>query len=367
MLRNILNRWFFFNDYRGDHVRALDGLRGIAIIIVLLSHSSVDNMYFHEAFIFLGIGKGGVFLFYALSAYLLDKQISIALRSKQANSFFWKRYFMRRVLRIYPLFIIALIVFWGLTQIGVKAMITDGMDVIRHFFLLEGKGVFWSIPVEFKYYFLSPLILLFCHRYFRWDLRKILILFTLLSMATIAITFYVHLPKISTIKHLTIFLSGTFIAIYEIVKGRPDWINRFEKMLGWTSFIALIIFLMMNLVVMEQYLGITTNNGRKGLIIYTFLSGLMLLGAIYNKGLYKRFLEMKALRYVGVISFSLYLFHMPVVYLLQSGKFDVPDSLRVYFFFGATFLVSTITYLLVERPISRIRISRRKYVEADSA
>ena len=108
----LIDRWFFFNDQRKDHVRSLDGLRGIAVILVLLSHSSNNSIYFHDAIAFNGIGKGGVYLFYVLSAFLLDRQIALALMKQTAESFFWKRYFARRFLRIYPLFIISLIFFW---------------------------------------------------------------------------------------------------------------------------------------------------------------------------------------------------------------------------------------------------------------
>ncbi|MEO5906750.1 MAG: acyltransferase [Saprospiraceae bacterium] len=365
-MRNILNRWFFFNDHRVDHVRALDGLRGIAVLLVLLSHASIEKMYFLDNFIFLGIGKGGVFLFYALSAYLLDKQITIALRNQSADSFFWKRYFLRRVLRIYPLFILALFVFWSISSMGIKTQITDGMDFIRHLFLIEGRGVFWSIPVEFKYYFLSPFILLICHRYLHWDLKKIILFLGVLAIASIVVSFFIYLPKISTFRHIIIFLTGTAIAIYEITQRYPDWMNRIGKFIGVLSFLALGIFLCMNLIMQQEWFGITTNNGRKGLIIYSILSGIALFGAIYDTGLYKRFLELKILRYIGVISFSIYLFHMPVIFLLTSDMFSIPHALRVYFFFGGTFLMSTVTYLLIERPIARKWVMKRNYTPANS-
>src|SRR5258706_6395060 len=123
-----IQRWFFLNDQKKEHIRSLDGLRGIAVIMVLLSHSSNNEIYFHKALAFNGIGKGGVYLFYVLSAYLLDKQISLALINKKADSFFWRRYFLRRILRIYPLFILSLIVFWVSSYLGITTTIVHGID-----------------------------------------------------------------------------------------------------------------------------------------------------------------------------------------------------------------------------------------------
>jgi len=355
-----IQSWFFFNDYKKDHVGALDGLRGIAVILVLLSHSSNNSIYFHKAIAFNGIGKGGVYLFYVLSAYLLDRQISLALMNHSTDSFFWRRYFLRRFLRIYPLFIVSLFVFWAASNAGVTTTIVNAIDILKHIFLLEGMGVFWSIPVEFKYYLLSPFILLVCHRYLQWDIRKIGIFFIVLSAITLGADMVFHFHKISTMKYLIIFLTGTFLAIYTIRVTPLISTSRWAKGIGIMGFVALLCCMVMNPNFMGDWVGISTsNNGRKVMMIYAFLCGIMLFSAHYDKGLFKRFLENKFLRFVGVISFSVYLFHMPVIFFIRDEMIKIPDFLKIYFFFGATIFLSIITYLLIERPLSLIRISKR--------
>ena len=146
-----LQLFFFPNDAHPEHVKSLDGLRGIAVILVLLSHASNNNILFHPALAFNGIGKGGVYLFFILSAYLLDRQIGNAMMHQQADTWFWKRSFIRRFLRIYPLFLIALAFYWGITTAGLETVITNGTQFVHHMLMMDGRSVFWSIPVEFKY------------------------------------------------------------------------------------------------------------------------------------------------------------------------------------------------------------------------
>ena len=106
---------FFPHDHRELHVKSLDGLRGIAVLFVVLSHSSIEGFFSWSPLDFKGIGKTGVYLFFILSAFLLDRQIIFKLRKGQADNLYWLNYVIRRFLRIYPLFAVALIVDWLVT------------------------------------------------------------------------------------------------------------------------------------------------------------------------------------------------------------------------------------------------------------
>jgi len=68
-----------------NRLAALDGLRGVAVLFVLLSHTSPYFPSIHPAFNFKGAGKYGVYLFFLLSAYLLDRQIALAMRRGERN------------------------------------------------------------------------------------------------------------------------------------------------------------------------------------------------------------------------------------------------------------------------------------------
>jgi peptidoglycan/LPS O-acetylase OafA/YrhL len=64
------------------HNMSLDGLRGIAVLFVLLSHASNMNVYLRPFIRFEHTGKARVYVFFLVSAYLLDKQIFLNLRSR---------------------------------------------------------------------------------------------------------------------------------------------------------------------------------------------------------------------------------------------------------------------------------------------
>lgn len=363
----IIQSLFFFNDDKKGHIKSLDGLRGIAVILVLLSHSSFHHIYVHPALAFNGIGKGGVYLFYVLSAFLLDRQIVLALRTEKADSFFWKRYFLRRVFRIYPLFIFSLVVFLLLSVRGIPTVIQSVKDVLEHLFLMEGREIFWSVPVEFKYYFLSPLILLVCQYLMKWDLKKILLFFLSMVIITLALDYYFHFNRISTLKYITIFLVGTFLAVYNLKFSDSFFPSKWHKWISLAGISALLFCFVMNPNYLGNWLGIdTSNNGRKVMMLYALLCGILLFAALYSKGAFKKLLEIRFLRFTGAISYSLYLLHMPVIYLMESGIIYIPESLKIYFFMGATFLVSTLTFLFIERPMSRINIFSSPFILRES-
>ena len=220
MIKDKFNKLFFPHDNKPEHFKSLDGLRGIAVLFVVLSHASNAKMFIHPIINFHAMGKVGVYLFFVLSAYLLDRQIALAFIANKTSIGYWKNYFLRRFLRIYPLFVIALIFHGLLNLVGVKTVIDSIIDIPLHMILLKGESIFWSIPVEFKYYFISPLIMWFCHKFLEWSAGKLLFVFVLIVAISIAIELIFHLPLVSTFRYFPIFLVGTIISIYELLFKR---------------------------------------------------------------------------------------------------------------------------------------------------
>jgi len=349
---------FFPHDGKADHFKALDGLRGLAILFVLFSHSSNRGLIFSEYLDFSHAGKYGVYLFFVLSAYLLDRQITIALRTGKSSKRYWMNYFLRRFLRIYPLFIISLLVHGLLTMYGYKTVIDHALDIPKHIFLVAGEYIFWSIPVEFKYYFISPLILWCFQRWFKWDLTKVMISLAGLTIFSIVLAQLFELPTILTLKFFPIFLAGTFIAIVEVLE-REIFLKKRSRVL--IDILGVLAFILVFLSVPSFTQGVFGKTVDFDNVAYFLPWGILwciiLLSAKYGSGIMKRFFELRFLRFIGTISFSLYLFHIPVLKLLIRSNLGIPEYLMVYVFFFGAIIVSMISYLFVERPLSKIRIS----------
>ena len=356
-LLNTSKPLFFPHDHKANHFKALDGLRGVAVLIVLLSHASNEGMWISPAMNFSGTGKIGVFLFFVLSAYLLDRQIIDKLITNQASIQYWKYYFAKRFLRIYPLYAIVLILYITLTLLGFATVIDEPYDIPLHLLLLKGESIFWSIAVEFKYYFISPIIVLFCASLLKWDVRKCLTYLMGITLICVVLQQVFSFSEISTIRFMPIFLVGTMISLVERV-GLGNWTfsvsRRKIELSGILS--LLLIFLSMPFLFSTFSTAHFNVDASSMYFTYGLLWGLVLIAAKHGAGLIKFVLELKPLRFVGVISFSMYLLHKPV---LRLARMDLvwTEDFRLCVFAILTLIVSTVSYLVIERPLSMIKVA----------
>ena len=359
---SFFNNILFPQDYKKDHFKALDGLRGMAVLLVVLGHTSLDKMFIAPGLNFEYTGKMGVFLFFVLSAYLLDRQIIIGYVNKKANYKFWLNYSMRRFLRIYPLFFIALLVFFAASKFSPSSPITTPRDIINNLFLIKGDGIFWSIVVEFKYYFISPFIMAFCNYVLKWDFKKVSVFLGLITAACIYYVNTSNLSEISFVRYLPIFLTGTFLSIYEVVylKERESDVKK-NKALEIAGLAAALIILL----TIPHLFNTVFGQHIKGWYFhdpifyfpYALLWAIVLLSSKYGKFEFlKKIFEFKILRFLGVVSFSTYLFHIPVMKVIELSKLHINKNVQFYVFFLVTSGLVFLSYLLIERPLQQIKI-----------
>jgi len=150
-----------------EHMPALDGLRGLAVLLVVVAHVfPVSQLfaYYKGPAILLSIGSTGVDLFFVLSGFLIT---GILCESKGSQHYF-KSFYVRRVLRIFPLYYALLAVFIGGTFVpALENLWGPGnrwpywiylsnfypeFAVAPHSFLL----VCWSLAIEEQYYLVWP-------------------------------------------------------------------------------------------------------------------------------------------------------------------------------------------------------------------
>ncbi|NVO04069.1 MAG: acyltransferase [Bacteroidetes bacterium] len=356
-MHKVILKLIFENDLKANHFKALDGLRGIAILFVLLSHSSNASVFIHKNLNFQGIGNMGVYLFFVLSAYLLDRQIAIAFITKKSSKQYWMNYILRRFLRIYPLFAIALISYGILTYYGHKTVIDKLIDVPLHLALVRGEGVFWSIPVELKYYIISPLIMLICHKYLKWYSKKVIYFFLSVIFVLIMIESIFNLPNISTLKYIPIFLTGTFFSVIELLHKKSFKQKKFSKIIEIVGLISIGLILIVTFGFFKHtFSGYFNFRNSVFYLPFAIFWVVILIASKYGLGIIKHFLEIKWIRFLGTISFSVYLIHKPILFAVNNEHFGISSNLKIYVFFIVTILLSTLSFLLIEKPLSKIRI-----------
>lgn len=341
-----LKKKFFPHDNKSYHIESLDGLRGIAVLIVLLAHShhvdNIDNVFQY-------FGRIGVYLFYILSAYLLDMQIVINLKKENSDFRYWSNYALRRFLRIVPIYFLALIGYYLLNRNLLGNFINSPEDIVKSLFMLDAYGVFWSIPVEFKYYIISPFLMLAFHKIFKWDIPLIFLFSLCLYFLSMYVNYEFGLPWTSTLKSLPAFLMGSLMAILKV----GEYKFRNVRLIEIITLFGLGFF---NMYTTEIFF---INEIRSLFNIYVmpiFLFGILISS---QYGVLKELLENKILRFLGTISFSVYLSHMIFAYGLRKYGFQ-NDFYDFVLYFALTVLFSIISYLLVEYPLSKIKIGKYK-------
>lgn len=332
---------FFAGDEHPDHHKPLDGLRGLAVLMVVFGHGANHGLGPFGPDSMMIRGKLGVYLFFVLSAYLLDRQIIKMFQQGRAQWDYWRYYFSRRVLRIFPLFFLALVVFRVANAAGLKVVIHSWGQLWEHLALQRGDHIFWSIPVEFKYYLISPILLYFFHRVLRWNLWAMGITFAALFVGIYQYSVLWQPDGTSTLLYLNIFLMGTLVAVLE--RCVPNFWNALRTFkpassLGWSVILAFSLWSWK----MDDFTSINT-----------FLPAAALwsiaLAATFGPGWWASLLSFKPLRWVGKVSFSMYLFHIPV--LMWVKTWAIPSGPLWFIYLGLTALVCAATFLLVERPL----------------
>jgi peptidoglycan/LPS O-acetylase OafA/YrhL len=154
---------------RGVHIPALDGLRGLAIVLVIIFHFTVHQRGadgIRRVILHAGnAGWIGVDLFFVLSGFLIT---SILLDAKGTQGYF-RNFYMRRVLRIFPLYYGTLLVAFVLVplfhQVAVKNQWALWVYLANFFPARDSAFIhFWSLAVEEQFYLVWPAIVLLLGR-----------------------------------------------------------------------------------------------------------------------------------------------------------------------------------------------------------
>ncbi len=320
---------------RAQHIPALDGVRGLAIILVLIFHFaglgySQLPPVFQKLF---GAGWVGVDLFFVLSGFLIT---SILVEAKGSAGYF-KNFYMRRVLRIFPLYYGVLAVALVLLTVYRPNLKADYLAVANHQWALwlylqnfvamdwHGFGHFWSLAVEEHFYMVWPAVVFLLSR------RGAIGFCVLLIVSAIGVRVWreLNVPLDAdaaklwrestytwTICRMDALAIGSLLALS--AHGGAGGIERFRKAAPWVLAAAVLavggLFARYGTLNYQmpaiQLAGFTVNAiGSAALLVIAVTAA--------PKGLVERAFSVSPLRFLGKYSYGTYVFHMFVMVLMR--------------------------------------------------
>lgn len=343
----------------------LDGARGLAVWLVWLSHGSGRGQALAPWLDFHGIGHVGVMLFFTLSGYLLAA--SLACR----GGVHYGAYLVRRFLRIAPLYYLVLVgVFAWDSAFGISTTrylyVSGGAEgLLRHLLFLKGDGIFWTLATEFFFYLLLPPLALLLVRTgargcagvlaaaFAYGIYHAAIAVGLSELPPLKL---VEIPKPS--QYLDIFAVGVVFGVLSESPAAQRLYARHRGRLDAAVLVAFTLTLLLTVALVSKrflWLEQPFYAFRNASFGFAMVFGAALLSSSLGNARLRALLDVRALRFSGVVGYGWYLLHMPVLAVVN--LVPLPPALL---FATSTVLVAALSaaaYLLVEEPA--IRLGRR--------
>ena len=335
--------------YRPD----IDGLRAIAIILVII---------FHAGFSFFSGGYIGVDVFFVLSGFLITSLIDYEIKEK---IFSFKEFYLRRIRRIVPVLVFILLV---ITIPAYFFLFADNLEsfgrTLIHTFLCTNNFYLylnlsdyfaensdlipflhtWSLSVEEQFYFFLPPFLLLLHKNLSISKRRIV----MILLFVISLLFSIYLTKTNSRaayfllpSRLFELLIGSCVAIYW---DRVPNLNQLKNNL--LSIIGLLLILIPAITLNDT----STFPGINA--FWPCLGTAMLIVSgktTHTRGIINKLIENKFFVGIGLISYSLYLWHWPIFVFIKYEGLKLDGIIRIVALI-LIFVLSYFSWRFIEQP-----------------
>lgn len=317
--------------------KVLDGLRGLAALTVVISHFSNETGVFGTLW-GGGAGNLGVMLFFALSGFLMGA-LYLDEPCTGANV---AVFFRRRFARVAPLyFIVVALSLAATTMFAAPHWLypVTLQNLAKHLVFWSGEGVLWTIPVEVQFYALFPVIWLVYR--LRGDAVWV---WLFLAMALIALAGYPEKPAL--LPHAAFFVLG--LAISRHPPAAPLS----------AAFVAALTMYLLSFPHVQVAAGLATSAQLAAGAVWRPEVFMIVIPALLYASLNARtgdlLLANPPARYLGQISYSLYLLHLPILLALKRWT-SLPANTGLYFvaFIAAALTAASASYYLLEAPLRR--------------
>ena len=330
------------------HNANLQGLRGIAALIVVFSHASnyfilrhdikialanISDFNLHDYILIAlfncgqGAGQIGVMIFFALSGFLLvSKYLYIDF-----NKCTLLNYYSKRVIRIVPYYY-SVVIISILFERFFSTIIFDikNQEVLFHILFLQGNSVLWTIGPELASYIFIPVVIVLYAHYGNY--------IVLFYLAAFIIGFYTQQIEFLIINY---FLLGQCLAIF--LKE-----NSLEKAkTGRLYSIMLLILLYLSFPTAKSLYLPDETSGWGSVQIFILISALLYLSFKFERTVFSN----KILCHFGEISFSLYLVHIGIMNFLKGYVTSESDLKLFCISIFLSYCVGLLSFYCIEKPL----------------
>jgi peptidoglycan/LPS O-acetylase OafA/YrhL len=310
------------------HYPALDGLRGLAILMIILHHNFNFLSFSGPAWISLD-------LFFVLSGFLIT---GILLRTRD-SSHFMRNFYARRVLRIFPIYYLSLIIF-----LFILPNLINFPFSIRYFklnqpwfwfeiqnwlFIFKPDGNnnylnhYWSLALEEQFYLVSPWLILYIK-----SLQKIAALLLSLLLVIILLRLALWFFQFQTISYTNLYsftridglCVGSLLAIFGYA-GNYNLAKTNSVLIAICSVIVFIVLPVCKLF-FNIHLPYTACCLFPGIALFW---GVIIKLSLKDKNVLNRIFSNRVLIFFGRISYGLYIFHWPINRIMRL-KLETPHN-----------------------------------------
>lgn len=357
-------------------IPGLDGLRGVAILLVFFLHA--DYIY---------IGWVGVQLFFVLSGFLIT-DILLRMKDSESGGDFFKKFYGRRFLRIFPLYYFYLLAMFILTavliyfeyRINYMRLFQEqlpyafayGYNLFNASAAYTGEsrliGHLWSLSTEEQFYIFWPLILFLTPKK---HLKKLFLAAVLVgplfrlgvtALFRFSAASFLHddmgvVIYVLPLSQVDAFALGALITQFKFPKARLQF------------FILLALTPIIGLATQYYSTGTLDTPSALGFLFplrtdlkqvwgYFYLNYLfaLLIYLVVKEKMFLRLLDTKWMRYLGKISYGLYIYHYAVIWFVARIRdLDMPEPiakpLTMVISAAVTLLIASLSYKYLEKPI----------------
>ena len=348
------------------YMPGLDGLRAVSVLAVMAYHLNVE---------WASGGLLGVAIFFVLSGYLITDQI--LQQWKKDGRLHLTNFWIRRVKRLIPSMIVMLIfvAVWLLISdpsrlSALKGDFVSSALYVNNWYLIfhdvsyferfgpqSPIGHLWSLAIEEQFYLLWPLLLFLLLHLTRQRGKLVLIIMVGSIVSALAMgILYTPGADPSRVYYGTdtrafgLLIGAALAVIWPSVPARSRISVTHSKLMDIAGVLLLIILLWM-IVHTDEY-GSFLYEG--GLFLVSILTAILIAILAHPHSRLGKFMGLRPLRWIGVRSYSLYVWHFPIMVLTSSNVNTEQGSVvRIIFQILASVLFAIVSYTYIEEPIRR--------------